>query len=235
MCFIVEALRFYRWLFNIGWFWVALLSDNKGPLLPVRTGLGQFELTGRIRIWHCMGLGPCPSVKRIRPMYHKFIATITAVSIAITGLSATSAAAGDRNRDLARIAVGVLGVAIIGKIISDNNKDRKQQAYVNQGRANRDHVVTRQQIEPRPLPRKYRKQKRHHRHDSKLLPQNCFRSYDTRRGQVLMFGSRCLQNNYRHANRLPQHCAQTIRTFDGKRRGYDARCLRGAGYRLARG
>jgi hypothetical protein len=50
-----------------------------------------------------------------------------------------------------------------------------------------------------------------------------------------MFGSRCLQQNYRYANRLPQHCAQQIRTRQGNRFGYDARCLRGAGYRLARG
>ncbi|WP_255200106.1 hypothetical protein [Sulfitobacter sp. HGT1] len=178
-------------------------------------------------------------------MYHKFIATIAAVSIAITGFTATPAAAGDRNRDLARIAAGVLGVAIIGKIIHDNNKDRRDQAHVNQGRTNRDHVVTRQQVQPRPLPQKYRKQKQHQHqqqrhqqrqyHDSKLLPQHCFKSYDTRRGQVLMFGGRCLQNNFRYANRLPQYCAQTIRTLQGKRRGYDARCLRGEGYRLARG
>ncbi|MFT7134386.1 hypothetical protein [Sulfitobacter sp.] len=168
-------------------------------------------------------------------MYHKFIATIAALSIAITGLSATSAAAGDRNRDLARIAVGVLGVAIVGKIIHDNNKDRQNREHANQGHVNRGHVVTRDRVQPRPLPQKYREQKRHQRQDSKLLPQSCFRSYDTRRGQVVMFGSRCLQKNFRHANRLPQHCAQTIRTFQGTRSGYDARCLRGAGYSLARG
>lgn len=168
-------------------------------------------------------------------MYQKFIATIAVLSIAITGLSATSAAAGDRNRDLARIAAGVLGVAIVGKIIHDNNKDRREQNHVTQGHGNRGHVVTRERVQPRPLPQKYRTQKHRPRQDSKLLPQNCFRSYDTRRGQVVMFGSRCLQKNFHHANRLPQHCAQTIRTFQGTRSGYDARCLRGAGYSLARG
>jgi hypothetical protein len=50
-----------------------------------------------------------------------------------------------------------------------------------------------------------------------------------------MFGRRCLENNFRHANRLPQQCAQQIRTHRGTRYGYDARCLRGAGYSLARG
>ncbi|SFS89111.1 hypothetical protein SAMN04488040_2287 [Sulfitobacter marinus] len=166
-------------------------------------------------------------------MYQKFIAIITVLSVTITGLSASSASAGERNRDLARIAAGVLGVAIVGKIIHDSNKDRHEQKRVNQGHVNRGHVVTRERVQPRPLPQKYRTHQR--RQGRKLLPQNCFRSYDTRRGQVVMFGSRCLQKNFRHANRLPQHCAQTIRTSQGKRSGYDARCLRGAGYSLARG
>jgi hypothetical protein len=175
-------------------------------------------------------------------MYRKFIATITAVSIAITGLSATFATAGESDRDLARIAIGVLGIAIVGKIIHDNNKRNES----------RDQVVSRQKVEPapvyraprieqrhevqpRPLPRGYGHNNQQRQQDSKLLPQNCFKSYETRRGQVLMFGSRCLQQHYRYANRLPQHCAQQIRTRQGNRFGYDARCLRGAGYRLARG
>jgi hypothetical protein len=176
-------------------------------------------------------------------MYRKFIATIAAASIAITAISATSAAAGDRERDLAKIAAGVLGVAIIGKIISDNNKRND----------NRGQVVTRHRVDPvpvyrapqvqhrqhklqpRPLPRGYGHQRGHVRGNDKLLPKQCFQSFDTRRGSVLMFGSRCLQHNYRHANRLPQHCAQQIRTRQGTQFGYDARCLRGAGYSLARG
>lgn len=175
-------------------------------------------------------------------MYHKFIATITAVSIAITGLSATSAAAGDRNRDLARIAVGVLGVAIVGKIIHDNNKRNDNQAQVvTRHKAQPAPVYRapqaqqRHKVQPRPLPQGYGNKNRQKQHNSKLLPKRCFQSFDTRRGQVLMFGSRCLQQNFRHANRLPQQCAQQIRTRQGNRFGYDAQCLRRAGYSLARG
>lgn len=175
-------------------------------------------------------------------MYRKFIATIAAVSIAVTAISATSAAAGERNRDLARIAAGVLGVAIIGKIIHDRNKreDNREQAVTRHRvdpapvyRAPR--VEQRHQVQPRPLPRGYGHKNNRARHDDKLLPQRCFQSFETRRGSVLMFGRRCLEKNYRHANRLPQQCAQRIRTVQGKRVGYDARCLRGAGYSLARG
>ena len=173
-------------------------------------------------------------------MFAKFISTIAVASIALTTFTATPAAASDR--DLARIAAGVLGVAIIGKIISDHNKREDR----------RDHVVTRQHVKPapvyrapqpkqhhklkpRPLPQGYGRNGRHGRANAKLLPKQCFQSFDTRRGSVLMFGSRCLQRNYAHANRLPQHCAQQIRTRQGNRFGYDARCLRGAGYSLARG
>ncbi len=175
-------------------------------------------------------------------MYRKFIATVTAVSIAITGLSATSAAAGDRERNFARIAAGVLGVAIVGKIIHDSNKRNDNRGQVvTRHRVepapvyHAPRVEQRHQVQPRPLPRGYGHNQQNARQNSKLLPQQCFKSYDTRRGQVLMFGSRCLQQNFRHANRLPQHCAQQIRTRQGNRFGYDARCLRGAGYSLARG
>lgn len=173
-------------------------------------------------------------------MFAKFISGIAVASIAFTTFTATPAAAD--NKDLARIAAGVLGVAIIGKIISDSNKRDDR----------RGHVVTRQHVQPapiyrapqvkqhrklqpRPLPQGYGKAKHHGRANARLLPKQCFQSFDTRRGSVLMFGSRCLQRNYAYANRLPQHCAQQIRTRQGNRFGYEARCLRGAGYSLARG
>jgi hypothetical protein len=68
-----------------------------------------------------------------------------------------------------------------------------------------------------------------------VLPQNCLRSYQTRQGQGQMFGRRCLEQNYRAANRLPQNCAIQIRTDRGVRAGYDARCLRRSGYSFGRG
>ena len=54
-------------------------------------------------------------------LHHKFIASIAAAAVAITAFTAAPAAAGDRNRDLAKIAAGILGVAIVGKIIHDKN------------------------------------------------------------------------------------------------------------------
>lgn len=173
-------------------------------------------------------------------MYRKFIATIAVASIAVTAFTAKPAAAD--NKDLARIAAGVLGVAIIGKIISDNNKRNDQRGQVVTRHNTHPAPVYRApqasqhgKLRPRPLPQGYGNGKHRGRANAKLLPQHCFQNFQTHRGSVQMFTSRCLQQNYRHAHTLPQHCAQQIRTRHGDRFGYDARCLRGAGYSLARG
>ncbi|MGC1496224.1 MAG: hypothetical protein WA790_10470 [Sulfitobacter sp.] len=170
-------------------------------------------------------------------MYRRFITTIAAASIAITALGAAPARADDK--DAARALAAILGIAVIGKIIHDNKKDKERavtrrhsEPRVQPRRRSEPHVQPRRrhsepQVQPRPLPRQVR--------NNKLLPSQCFRSFDTRRGTVRMFGNRCLQNNYRHANRLPQHCKVRVNTYNGKRTGYQARCLRDAGYRLARG
>lgn len=174
-------------------------------------------------------------------MYRRFIATVTAASIAITALGSVPARADER--DVARALAAILGIAVVGKIIHDKKKDKeravaRQRAapiyetqrvrprYVEPRHVEPSHVEPRH-VEPRPLPR--------HVRNNKLLPKQCFRSYDTRRGPVRMFGRKCLKNNFRHANSLPKHCKVRVNTYNGKRNGYQARCLRDAGYRLARG
>ena len=158
-------------------------------------------------------------------MYRRFIATVAAVSVAITALGAAPARADDK--DVARALAAILGIAVVGKIIHDKKKDKERAVTrrYNEPRIKRDRRHE-PQVQPRPLPR--------HVRNSKLLPSQCFRSYDTRRGTVRMFGRRCLENNFRHANRLPQHCKVRVKTYNGKRTGYQARCMRDAGYRLAR-
>ncbi len=183
----------------------------------------------------------------------RLIGTIAATAIALTAFAAPQARAqGDRT---AQTIATILGLAIVGKIIHDDRQDRKRRkddAYIHRrapeprahahnsnlhrhgdithnhhdGRYAHNHTYTRKQPRVRPLP---------HRVDRKLLPKKCFRSYDTRQGRYYMFGRRCLERHYRFVDRLPQTCAQRVRTYDGPRRGYDARCLRRNGYSLARG
>lgn len=160
-------------------------------------------------------------------MYRKFIATIVAAAVGLTALGASPAFA-DRDDDLARALAAVLGVAVIGSIIHDNRKKKKarhapRQQY--QPAHNPPRVRDHGHIQPKPLPRKVRR---------KLLPQHCLRSFDTRRGTVRMFPRRCLERSYSFVHRLPGHCATQIRTHRGHRIGWEARCLRQSGYRLAR-
>lgn len=170
----------------------------------------------------------------------RLVGTCTALAIALTTISAAPAYAGsDRDERNARALATILGIAIVGKIIHDNNKDRDEkvirksskpthkQTYQRVERqGQRTYGKSNRHVQPKPLPRRV---------DRKLLPQNCFRSFETRRGQVHMFGRRCLERNFRYVNRLPQNCAQRVRTDRGVRAGFDARCLRRNGYRLARG
>lgn len=166
-------------------------------------------------------------------MYRKFIATVSAAAIALTALGAVPAAAGDR--DNARALAAILGIAAVGAIIHQKNKKDKKQTYSHrpapvyqppQRHAPSYAPPRHHQPKPRPMPQRV---------DRKLLPQQCFRTYDTNRGRVAMFANRCLQKNYQFSNRLPQQCNYVFRTPQGEQRGYDARCLRDQGYRLARG
>ncbi|WPZ21536.1 hypothetical protein T7987_15430 [Sulfitobacter faviae] len=193
-------------------------------------------------------------------MYRKFIATIAALSVAITAFGARPAAADEK--EVLRTLAAIAGVAIVGKMIYDNNKERKERETVTRRRAapvyeapryyptvsKRPHP--RPYVDPRPAPRRSSDWTRPERDratyperevrplpervDRKLLPQQCFRSYEGDEGKVMMFGEPCLEKNYSYADRLPRYCAKRVSTAEGARYGYDARCLRDSGYSLAR-
>ncbi|UWR26177.1 hypothetical protein K3757_17315 [Sulfitobacter sp. S223] len=163
----------------------------------------------------------------------RLIGTVTAAAMALTTIAAVPAHADDQRN--ARIAATILGLAVIGAIVNDHKKDKREErkvyrAPVQQKKVykerRREVVRHRGAVQPRPLPRRV---------DRKLLPQNCLRSFETRQGRAHMFGRHCLERHYRSVHRLPRNCAMTIRTYQGKRSGYDARCLRRSGYRLAHG
>lgn len=192
-------------------------------------------------------------------MYRKFIATIAALSVAITAFGARPAAADEK--EVLRTLAAIAGVAIVGKMIYDNKKEREERETVTRRRAapvyeapryyptvsKRPHP--RPYVNPRPAPRRgdWTRPERDRttyperevrplpdRVDRKLLPQQCFRSYEGDEGKVMMFGEPCLEKNYSYADRLPRYCAKRVSTAEGARYGYDARCLRDSGYSLAR-
>lgn len=170
-------------------------------------------------------------------MYRKFIATVAAASIALTAIGAVPAAA--ENFKAERALAAILGLAVVGAIVHENRKDKKHkpaQVHVTPKQKGHGHLGHKHVGQgynppvyhpaPRPMP---------NRVNRKLLPQQCLRSMQSRDGRVRYFGQRCLNRNFEFAHRLPQVCNYTFRTHKGTRRGYEARCLRDWGYRLARG
>jgi hypothetical protein len=134
-------------------------------------------------------------------------AGVLSLTLALTAVSPTTASAQISEEDA---IAGFLALLFIGAAVhlSDNNNDRPAPV-----------------VEPTPQPRNWR-----------VLPAECLRSIDTRRGNsVRMFTQRCLTNNYNFTNRLPQECHVRVRTENGQRRqGYRARCMRNAGFRTNR-
>ncbi|MEL6380822.1 MAG: hypothetical protein AAFQ29_13780, partial [Pseudomonadota bacterium] len=139
----------------------------------------------------------------------RFISAIAALAIVVTGFSAAPARAGDD--DAAAAIAALLGLAVIGAVIADKRKDKKERVVVHPKR-------------PKPLPRRVSR---------KLLPQHCLRSFHTDRGQRRIFGQRCLHRNYAFVNSLPRQCHREFYTDRGWRQGYGARCLNRHGYQLA--
>lgn len=163
-------------------------------------------------------------------MTHRtFISLILAGAIAVTGITAAPARAGDD--DIAKWIAGAAALAIIGAAIADNDRSKKK-------------VVTRNYYKQYDHGHRHgnlgHSKKRHKRYpgftrgDQFKLPSQCRRDVQTRRGYIKGFGRRCLLNNYGHYNSLPHQCAVKTRDYSGKRRViYSGRCLGQYGYRVA--
>lgn len=173
-------------------------------------------------------------------MYRKFITTIAAASIALTALGSQAVHAGERDNANAQAIAAILGIAALGAIIHNNKKDKKRDNQVHHRPAPIHSPDYNRYQNPKPTyspPRYYQPKPRPlpQRANRKLLPKQCFRSFETHRGKVRIFGKRCLKKHFHHVNRLPRQCEYIFNTSRGDRRGYEARCLRDRGYRLARG
>ena len=163
-------------------------------------------------------------------MTRKFIAAVAGAALAVTAIGALPARA---DENLARALAAIVGVAIVGKVISDSlddddrtvsrNRYEDHNMYWQHDRHPADTVSRR--VEPRPLAR----------HDRRyLLPGDCLRSWTSRGERYRVFGKACLERNYKYTDSLPRSCEVKLRVNNKKRRGYDARCLRRAGYQMAR-
>ena len=161
--------------------------------------------------------------------------TATIAGLAIAGSLFTAAPARADGEDIAKVIAGIAAIAIIAKAI-DNRKDRDNVTTVGSrrlgsvdqydGRRIIDGTIRRHENRRGPKARRgYKKQR---------LPQACLRVVETRRGDKLVYGSRCLNRKFKFASKLPDRCETLVRTGRGFRSVFGARCLRRDGWKVAR-
>lgn len=151
-------------------------------------------------------------------MTRTFTASVLALSIGLTSITATPVQA--NHREFNRLAAGALALFIIGSAIENDKKQRRQRQAEQASRA-QNNPVTRPDSKSR-----------YYRRDDRRLPAECFFRIRTDNGKRGVYGRACLREVMPRANRLPQACADTIRVRHGRRaQVYGARCLRNHGYR----
>jgi len=64
----------------------------------------------------------------------------------------------------------------------------------------------------------------------KQVPKQCLQSFTTQAGTERTFEKSCIQQNYHHTYRIPARCEETLWTTVGRRYGYEPQCLRDNGY-----
>lgn len=145
-------------------------------------------------------------------MSRKFIATIVAAAITVTGISAAPARA---DEDVVKIIIGAAAIYALSQAFENNNEPRVSTTS----------PYRPQRVEPRPLPRRARR--------LAPIPARCLVRHNTHNGPVRMIGQHCVNRHYRHVNRLPNSCRVSRNTYRGVRHGYRPRCLRRAGIDVA--
>ena len=144
-------------------------------------------------------------------MYKTFIAGITAASLTLTSAAPVSASGIDEER-LGQILFGLFATAAVAKIIDSQTDSPKA-------------VRTKPKQTAPATPR----------HNPRMtLPRRCLRSVAVGTGELRLFTRRCIQRHYDHRVQFPRRCEVSLRTRDGRRNGWDAHCMRKAGYRAGR-
>jgi hypothetical protein len=155
----------------------------------------------------------------------RMIALTAAAAIALTGITATPAAALDKN---AREFLGVLlGMAVLGAVINEANKGNARP-------------------QPQPQPRRapppntnWGNNGWNDNHNNgwenraTWLPGKCLRTVRLNSGNREVVSAQCLRDEGVTA-RLPSNCAFDIRTDWGTQRVYGTSCLCDAGFRISR-
>ena len=169
------------------------------------------------------------------------LAIVAALGIAV----APAPAAADRD-DVAKIILGLAVAGIVAKVI-DDRKDRKRSAatqntsrypYYESFDDRRRNDTFDNRRRNRSIDGEFRRRGDQGRRNNRgfkqyALPNQCLRFLDTARGDRQVYGSRCLQRNYKFAKKLPRQCEIKVRTNRGVRTVYGRRCLARDGWQVA--
>ncbi|MDJ1018054.1 MAG: hypothetical protein QNJ35_16205 [Paracoccaceae bacterium] len=163
-------------------------------------------------------------------MLRTAIAGLTAAALLAAPVQAQSRSSSD---DVAKIIAGIAALAIIAKAVDDRNDRKVASSDPNRWRFGsvdrRDRVIDGRI-------RRYHDDdddRRRTNYKRRPLPRDCLVVVETRRGDRLAYGQRCVNRNYRYASRLPNQCKVTVNTRRGTRAVYGARCLNRDGWRVA--
>lgn len=151
-------------------------------------------------------------------MSKTFIASVLAAALTITSFSAAPARA--ELTDFEKFLLGAGALVIIGTAVHEQNKKAVKQ---------RKAPKVTYHSPPRPKPTVKKKRK------AAAIPGFCITRVQSHNGPRRILSRRCLQNNYRDVNLLPNRCRSFIEGPRGTRVGYRPKCLRKAGFQIARG
>lgn len=147
-----------------------------------------------------------------------FIAPLLVGALTLTSVTATPAFAGQRNQnnndDINGLIAALVGLAVVGAVISNNNDDHRGRRPRDGGGGWDGHRVN----------------------PKFQLPRKCLRKFKTQHGRQKFWGKRCLKRNFKYARSLPRSCRDTIVARNNQgiyvaRKVYRPRCLKQAGYR----
>lgn len=146
----------------------------------------------------------------LRPLSKTLTAGALAVTLALTGITATAtpaAANGHRNNQGAEAAAIFGGLLLLYGL---------SQAGRNNGNRHNPPAIHQPRPQPQPVHR--------------VAPQRCFiQGYDNN-GQYRGYRYRCMQQHAQNAHLLPQSCLRQVWTDRGQRTIYGGRCLANNGW-----
>ena len=163
----------------------------------------------------------------------KRLTPFTLAIAAAFGIALIPAPAAADNNDIAKIIAGLAVAGIVAKAI-DDRKDRKRAESQNVFRPRYNSFDDRRA----PITGTIRNPNAQHEQRGRgykryALPEQCLRILNTARGERRVYGNRCLQRNYKFANKLPRNCEFQVRTDRGVRTVYGRRCLSRDGWQVA--